>query len=429
MGRRARTVGAVAGALVLTILLVVVVGAAQRAERSGRATVAGSSFRADESGHRAVRLLLDSLGWDVRSRRGARLPRGTGHVLIRVEGLPGAGTGGVPERERRSAGAALARWVEAGNGVLLLASEAPLGSGFPAVRARFDVPTPAFPMGPLPVPGNTAALEGIFGERPDVPRAGGGVVEEHAMPGLGDPWITPYHVVSARPADTVLATRTEDGDAQPVIVETTRGRGRVIVVADPWFATNVRLAQGDNAAWMGTLVERLAAGGEVWFDDRAMGQSATRGVLSLFQEEGFGAALLAGFLLLLLVWWRVGPSDAPDRLVRPRKDYRPEAYAELRAGLYAACLTPADVRRTVRAEVARRLSRGDGTPYERVLAMLRARDPERAERVEAAVAALPQHRDVSVTKFAGSWSAAVSKVWVVLGERPGEAATTIAEDV
>ena len=420
MRGRAALVG---GVLVLAALVLAVFGAAERAERSGRATAAGSSFRADETGHRAARLLLESLGFRVHSRRGARLPRGTGHVLVRVEGLPGAASTVTPERERFAEGAALAAWVEAGNGVLLLASESPVGSGFPPVRERFEVPHDELVMGPAAPVATPEALDLIYGSRPDVPQGGADELERHDIADLRDPWIAPYHVVHAGPTDTVLAVRDDDGVERAVIVESTRGRGRVIVVADPWFATNVRVAQADNAAWLAALVERLAAGGDVWIDDRALGQSATRGVLSLFHEAGFGPALVAGFVLLLLVWWRSGPSDAPDRLVRPRRAYRPEAYAELRAGLYAECLTPSDVRRMVRNEVARRLGRGDATSFERAMSLLHTRDPERAVRLQAALDGLPQHGGVSVTRHARTWGAAVGRVWNVLGEGAETTAT------
>ena len=95
---------------------------------------------------------------------------------------------------------------------------------------------------------------------------------------------------------------------------------------------------------------------------------------------------------------------------------RAVADARRRAGLYADCLTAAEVRRMVQSEVARRLGRGDGTSYKRAVSLLQTRDPERAARLAAAMASLPQHRDVSVTRHAGTWSAAVAKVWKVLDE-------------
>jgi hypothetical protein len=408
----------VLGAIVLTGLIGAVVAAGYRAEMSGRATAAGSSFRADEAGHRAARLLIESVGYDVRSRRGAQLPEGRGHVLVRIEGLPGALPDDVPEWERSAAGAALARWVEGGNAVLVLGGATPSGTGFPRVRDRDELPDSGIRFGPVAPATPDGILDEIFGARPDVPSDGAEEREHHALPGLEDPWITPYFVVTARDGDEVLAARVVDYDdaREPVVVESRRGDGRVIVVGDPWFATNVRLGRADNAAWLVALVERLADGGDVWFDDRALGQVSSRGVLSLMQEAGFGPALLAGFLLLFVVWWRVGPSDAPDRMVRPRKEYRPEAYAELRAGLYASCLAPDDVRRMVHDEVARRLGRGDGVSFERVLSLLQTRDPERAARLQSALDDLPQHRDILVTRYAATWSAAVARVWDVLDE-------------
>lgn len=413
--RRATVLG---GALVLLALLATVVGAAHRAEMSGRATAAGSSFRADEAGHRAARLLLEAVGIEVRSRRGARLPEGTGHVLIRVEGLPGVSPEDVPQRERESEGSALEAWVARGNAVLLLGGDTPPGSGFPVIREAHQLPDTGLGLGPPVAAPEADGIDAIFGRRPDVPSAGDGIVERHELPDLHDPWISPFHAVTPAPGDTVLVERVGDGETDAVVVAGQRGSGCVIAVADPWFATNVRLGAADNAAWLVALVERLRRDGDVWFDDRAVGQTATRGVLSLLFEGGLGPAFLAGAVLLALVWWRVGPSDAPDRLVRPREEYRPEAYADLRAGLYADCLTGDEVRRMVQGEVVRRLGRGDGVSYERAIALLQVRDPERAQRLTRALDGLPRHRDVSVTRHAATWSAAVSRVWNVLSESP-----------
>jgi len=411
---RVATIGAVA---VLALLIGAVYVAAKRAETSGRATAAGSSFRADESGHRAARLLLESLDFDVRSRRGARLPDGVGHVLIREEGLPGADEEETPERELAAVGAEFDAWIERGNSALIFASRTPPGSAWPEVRARVEIPKNDDLLGPqaFVIEDDADGLAFVFGARPEVPEAGDGIHEEHAFADLADPWITPFYVIDVRDGDETLAVRVAtDGTREPVIVRSVRGRGAVIVVADPWFATNVRLLRGDNAAWLATLVDELAAGGEVWFDDRALGQIASRGVLSLFEEAGFGPAMVAALLLLLLVWWRVGPSDAPDRVTRPQRGYHPAAYAELRAGLYAECLTPDDVRRMVRGEVARRLAHGDGASYERALALLETRDPGRAERIRQALDGLPTHSNVTVQRHARTWCAAVSQVWEAL---------------
>ena len=411
-------VAMIGGIVVLALLVGSVFVAAKRAETSGRATAPGSSFRADESGHRAARLLLESLDFTVHSRRGARLPDGIGHVLVREEGLPGSATEGVPERERVTVGAEFDAWIERGNSALIFASRTPPGTGWPDVRDRYEIPEDDSLLGPeVVVIGNDASLLDVFGSRPEVPEGGVGIQEEHEFEGLGDPWITPYYVIEPADGDEVLAVRVTDaGDREPVIVRSSRGRGTVIVVADPWFATNVRLLRGDNAAWLATMVDELIRDGDVWFDDRALGHAASRGVLSLFEEAGLGPAMVATLLLLLLVWWRVGPSDAPDRVTRPQHGYDPAAYADLRAGLYAECLTADEVRRMVRAEVGRRLSQGDGVSYERALALLQTRDPKRAERIQGALEGLPQHAAVTVAKHARTWCIAVSQVWAALDE-------------
>ncbi len=398
---------------VFALLAAAVVSAASLGSRTGRGMATGSSFRADETGLLAARRLLEGLGYDVVSRRGAVLPRGRGHVLIRIEGLPrpASETESEVEEERRAGGQRLSEWVAQGNAAIVLASRAVEGTDFPAVGGDG-----------LPVA--DVAGDFVWDTTPQVvPGDGLDEVEEAIPDGLSDPWIAgAWHVVTGHGDEVLARAPGSSGDGDPLVVDTRRGDGRVVVIADPYFASNAKLAKSDNAAWLAVLVARVHGGGQVLFDDRAVGQAATRGVLSLLGEKGLWPAIAAGALLLLLVWWRVGPSDAPDRHVREDASYRPESFVLVRADLYAECLTPQDARRMVRDEVARRLGRGDALGCDRALAMLAARDPARAERIRRALDALPDDARVTPRRHADTWCAAVADVWRAIGPAPGAAA-------
>ena len=421
----------VLGALVLLGALAVVVTAASLGTRGGRGTAAGSSFRADETGLLGARRLLEELGHRVESRRGPKLPAGTGHLLLRVEGIEEHGlfSAGTPQDEAIAAGADLDRWVQAGNSVLLAGSRTPPGTSWPPIGPRRAVAVAEPAVKPESGDGEeeeeeeededeTARNEGrkslseMFGAlRPKLDDADGRDVEEVShLDGPGDPWISQmYRIAPPRGALVLCEAPADDGDPVPVVVEVRRGQGRVVLVADPHFLANTRLAKTDNAAWLAVLAMRLASGGDVFIDDRAVGEAATRGVLSLFSEAGLGAALIAGAVLLATWWWRAAPSDAPDRRVREEAVYRPETFALLRAELYAKCLNAREARRIVRDEVARRLGRGDAVGCDRALAMLASRDPSRAERIRAALEALPDDASAP-SRRPQAWCEAVAAV-------------------
>ena len=103
--------------LVATAALAALVGvlflAAARGQRGGRGTMPISSFRPDDSGLLAARLVLEEIGLPVASRRGARLPPGTGNVLIRVA-VEFAADARPPE-EKAQSDKELAAWVLRGN--------------------------------------------------------------------------------------------------------------------------------------------------------------------------------------------------------------------------------------------------------------------------------------------------------------------------
>ncbi len=396
----------VATAALAGLVGVLFLGAA-RGQRGGRGTMPVSSFRPDDSGLLAARLVLEEIGLPVESRRGPRLPPGTGHVLVRVA-MDFAADQRPPE-EKAEENRELAGWVMRGNGLLLMSSLKSSSPAFPSVRGADESATPTV----VDVPDELKRL--IAGAGPDVPASGEDDFEIHDFDGLEDPWLTEGLWVSVGESDEILV-REPIPAADARIVERPHGDGLVIVVSDPWFATNVRLAQSDNAAWLAELVSRLREGGTVYFDDRAVGQVASRGVVSLLTERGLGPALACVFMLLLLVWWRNGPSDAADRQAGPRREYRPESYAHLRAGLYAQCMSGPEIHAVVRDEVRRRLSAGDRTGMERALDMFATRHPARADAVRDALAELPADRQTSFRAHPAVWTRAVAMVWRALDD-------------
>ncbi len=418
----------VLGVAVLAAFALAVVASARLGGRAGRGTAPGSSFRADESGLLGARRVLEELGYRVESRRGAKLPEGVGHVLIRVEGVVrpdhsvfSAGPREAPAEERIAAGESLDRWVRDGNSVLLVGAQTPGGTGWPAISRRAasaDAP-PSAPdvvqrgVGPRDRKSVGEELARVFGDdRPTVPVDDGrDVVEVSTLKGPGDPWISDrYRIATPSGCEVLCSAPQDDGGSTPVVVECKRGGGRVVLVADPFFLSNVRLAGSDNAAWLAVLVAHLHGGGDVWFDDRAVGQAATRGVMSLFAEAGLGPAFAAAGLLVLLWWWRIGPSDAPRRHVVEDREYRPETFALVRADLYAQCLTTDDARRMVEEEVARRIGRGDSGDCRRALSMLAARDPGKAARIARALDGLPSAGGGRIAGRPHAWIAAMNAV-------------------
>jgi hypothetical protein len=136
--------------------------------------------------------------------------------------------------------------------------------------------------------------------------------------------------------------------------------------------------------------------------------------MSLLVENGLGPGLLTGLLLLLLIWWRHAPADAPDRRVADEPAFVPESFALLRADLYAASITADDVHRMVQDEIARRLGAGDAAQWERAVEGLDRRDPLRAQRLRDALARMPVAEGVSPSRYPRLWAESVCAVWSAL---------------
>jgi len=94
-----------------------------------------------------------------------------------------------------------------------------------------------------------------------------------------------------------------------------RGRGRVIVAADPALLTRRGLAQGDNGLWFYNVVRLHAADGRVYFDEFHHGIRTGGGFWRYLAFHGLEWVLLPVLLVLAVCIWsatvRLGPAMSP----------------------------------------------------------------------------------------------------------------------
>ncbi len=135
-------------------------------------------------------------------------------------------------------------------------------------------------------------------------------------------------------------------------------QGRVVLLAWDGFLDNERLAEADAATLLVRLVERLAPGGAILFDESVFGGWQPRSAL----EVAFGSQLgvLSVQLLLLLTcfaWRHTGVREFP-RDPPPRAALTPLARARAIASLHLRARRPDQLARVLIAEVLRDIARG-----------------------------------------------------------------------
>jgi hypothetical protein len=123
-----------------------------------------------------------------------------------------------------------------------------------------------------------------------------------------------------------------DGAAQAVEVDC--GRGKAVLVADAFCATNAGIDAADNASWWVDTCRRLADGRPVMFLETVHGFAREPSIPEYLTDRGLGPlalqVLLVAGVLLWLVGSRKAPPLAPSTLIR-----RPAAeYAATMAQLY-----------------------------------------------------------------------------------------------
>ncbi len=262
-----------------------------KAREARRVTDRGSIFASDASGTRALFLLLRSEGLAVSALTrppSVALEKG---LLVIID--PGS------EMDAKGAARAL-EWVDAGGAVVVAGEDlGPLGA---ALDAKVEPPS-------------TRGL-GL------------------AMPAKGE---KPYAVATGSDAEVKVEGRDQAllrrGKARQA-VEFERGRGRVVLIADAFCATNAGLDAADNAPWWVETCRRLAAGRPVMFLETVHGFAREPSIPEYISDRGLGPLALQVLLVVAVALWVVGSRKAtplaPSTLVR-----RPAAeYAATMAQLY-----------------------------------------------------------------------------------------------
>jgi hypothetical protein len=145
------------------------------------------------------------------------------------------------------------------------------------------------------------------------------------------------------------------------------GKGALVVVADPFIATNAGIGQGGNLEFWVRLVDfYLGSGGRVLFDDLHAGATDNKGVVAYARGAGLLPAMLLALFGLALYLWRAGARFGA--VMDPAAARNLRASSELVhavAGLYER----ADLRGHALAVLSRRfrhrLERRSGQKWER----------------------------------------------------------------
>jgi len=344
------------GGAILVLLLLRLLPSATEAPR-------GSVFSSEPHGRRAALLVLDELGFDARSwtRSPGHLPRTQALlVLPAVPETPPAyeaapAVDADPAAASRSARRLrdplhYLRFVEEGGTLLAVASEEMLAFlsetlGLDEVAQLELLPEEGGEEPDEegdgqgdgePVPACRISLRS--GERLDLrwrPRAHFGAL----------PTFSPFEVIAA------------DEQRRNLCVRASVGRGAVALLApDDDLFLNRALGEGENGLFLVRLVEQLGGGGEVLFDEYALGGWTPDSPIDLALAAGslgftLHLALWACLALWLLAWTRAFPRD-PEPLA--------QVSAIQRAGGFAGMLADAGrwdvLARMLRVGVLRRLA-------------------------------------------------------------------------
>jgi len=90
------------------------------------------------------------------------------------------------------------------------------------------------------------------------------------------------------------------------------GRGRLVLLADDSFLADDRIGERDHALLLVRLIEELARGGRVLFDEFALGRWRPPGKLELALAPGVrGVTLHLAALLALLLWFQAWVREFP----------------------------------------------------------------------------------------------------------------------
>ncbi len=184
------------------------------------------------------------------------------------------------------------------------------------------------------------------------------------------------------------------GREQTLVAAFRRGRGELVVVASPEIAENRAIAHADNSVLAVALV--AAPGRPVVFDEFYHGLTIRGNAMWLFTQQGYAATALCLLAALALWIWREAvflgpPLDEPAPVRRTIGEYVAAMARFLSRGKSSPAFLLGELRsgvlRSVREELRLPPGRED---VAQLAAAVARRDPPRARRLLAAVAAVDE---------------------------------------
>lgn len=271
--------------LLLGVFGVVVVRALGLRADAGKSMPAYSVYSTERDGLRECGRLLHKLGWEpVAVTRPVQGHRQRG-LLILVEPLITSGPMGeaadLPENEVQG----LLNWVERGNTLLLCGRTMTDLHRALDISIRNDTEVSRETtqrVGPAEAGGYTEDIDALMIEGRDTLRA---------PSGLPLWWL-------------------DNGQVGAVLLK--RGKGRVLVVADPSLLTRRGLARADNAMFLYNVATLHARDGRVYFDEYHHGLRSSSDFLGYLRHHDQQWAILPVLFVVLVAIWgvavRLGPA-------------------------------------------------------------------------------------------------------------------------
>jgi hypothetical protein len=195
----------------------------------------------------------------------------------------------------------------------------------------------------------------------------------------GNDWRRASGSFAPLPLDAALESLADDAAGRPIVLRAEVGRGAVIVVPGDGFLKNASLSDADRGLLLVRLVEEAAPGGQVLFDEYALGAWMPESPIELAFAPSAFRFTLHGLGLALLLIWAAAWSREFSRDPEPLSTVAPLSRAESQAGLLAAAgrwdLAGAQLRRGVLRRLAGRepLEDADGALIPRTVDSVLAR--------------------------------------------------------
>jgi hypothetical protein len=195
-------------------------------------------------------------------------------------------------------------------------------------------------------------------------------------------------------ANVPVMTLFESGiNSRPAVLSAAVGSGRIILIADSYPATNLGIAEEDNALFLLQAAEPALRGGEVIFDETATRLSqGDPGVMAYARKSGLQPVFVEAGVLALLALWHFSSRTAPPVSQRARTAPAVPDYVTGRARLYEKAMMGRSAVRALADTLRDALQRTPGLPeteaspgaalLERARRLERLRNPKAHELVE-----------------------------------------------